>query len=153
MDINNSNNYNNNAYNNQPNNYNYPPMLHPTGSNFATAAMILGLLAIATTMIFPIYLPFIFGSLSILFALLSKGNVPTLSGKAITGIISGAVGIGINMAIIIAAFFLILSKPKLMIDTAKTYDDMIEQMYGVPSEEILGESMEDMMRDIFFYYD
>lgn len=161
----NNQNRNNNGYNNynngygsggsnQPSPYHYPPPVRLPGNNFSTAAMILGILAILSTFFLPIYLPFILGSLAILFALLSKGRAPKLSGNAMVGTICGSIGIGINAALfgIYAAFFFSLfSDPDLMRDTAQTYDDLIEQMYGVPTEDIFGESMEDMMEDLFRY--
>lgn len=159
MNNNNPNGYNNhnNSYgggNNQPYPSNYPPPARLAGNNLSTAAMILGILSIPTTMFLPIYLPFILGSLSILFALLSKGRAPKLSGNAMVGTICATVGMGVNAALFgvyAFTFFSLFSQPDLMRNTAQTYDNIIEQMYGVPTEDIFGESMEDMVDEIFRY--
>jgi hypothetical protein len=148
---NNHNNYNSGG-SNQPYPYNYPPPARLQGNSFSTAAMILGIISIPSTAFLPIYLPFILGSLAILFALLSKGRALKLSGNALVGTICGAIGMGVNAAlfgIYAFAFLALFSEPDLMRNTAQTYDDMIEQMYGVPTEDIFGESMEDMIEDIF----
>ena len=111
--------------------------------------MVFGIIAVITGMILPIYLPSVLGSLAILFALLSKGRAAKLSTKAVAGIACGTVGIVIHVAVFCFSTVLLLSQPDIMINTAQMYDNMIEQMYGMPSEDIFGESMEDMMRDIF----
>lgn len=140
-------NYNGPGQNN--NHYGGSPSPCTAGSSLANAAMIMGILAIVTAMFLPIYLPSIFGSLAILFALLSRGNARKLEGKAITGITCGTIGIGLYVIIFTSYSILLFSQPDIMTDTAKMYDDIIEQMYGVPSEDIFGESMEDMMKDLF----
>ena len=131
-----SNNYDNgNSYNNG-NGFN-------DGSTFSTAAMVFGIIAVITGMIFPVYLPSVLGSLAILFALLSKGRAAKLSTKAVAGIACGTVGIAIHVAVFCLTAVMLLSEPDLMINTAQMYDDIIKQMYGMPSEDIFGESMED----------
>lgn len=151
---NNGNGYNNNynSDNRQPYGCHYPPPVRLPGNSLATAAMALGILAIVTTMILPLYLPFILGSLAILFALLSRGSATKLSGKATAGVTCGAIGLTINMAIFGFSTYLLLSNPNLITETAQIYDNMIEQIYGIPSEEFFGESMEDMMKDLFPTY-
>ena len=142
------NNYND--YNKQPiPNGGYPPTYRRPGNSFSMAALVMGILAIISTMIFPIYLPFFLGSLAILFALLSKGRAKKFSTQALAGVTCGTVGIGLNVAVFAAAIFFLLSQPELMREAGAMYDDMVEQMYGVPSEDILGESMEDMMKELF----
>ncbi len=145
-------NQNNNYYNYTEQPYAYSPPFRLPGNGFSTAAMVLGILAILSTLVLPLYLPFIFGSLAILFALLSKGNADKLSGKAIAGATCGTVGIGLNAAIFTASLFFLLSQPELMIEAGKMYDETLEQIYGTPSEDIFGESMEDMMKELFPSY-
>ena len=158
---NNNNGYNmnhyppNNGYNNRPNGspnpygYPYTPPVKLPGSGMALAAMVLGIISIVTACMMTFYFPFIFGSLAILFALLSKGSLTKMQTQAKTGIICGIIGLVLNCGIMVYSVNLALNNPELMIDTAIMYDDMIEQMYGVPSEEILGDSMEDVITDMY----
>lgn len=151
MDFNHYGNNNTNNYPNQPYGNPYPPAAGLRGRNLATASMVLGISALVTSVFLPIYLPCIFGSLAIVFALLSKGSAPRMQGAAKTGISCGTSAFAITAAITAFSVYMVLTDPQftdLMIDTAKTYDEIIEQMYGVPAEEILGESVEDRMREI-----
>lgn len=143
MDFNSNN--NNMNQNENPYGYGYVPPAKLPGNAFASAAMVLGIISIVSALLMTVYFPFIFGSLAILFALLSRGRAAKLSNPAKAGICCGSVGFGINLAIIISSFALILSNPELLMQTAQTYDEMCEQIYGVPTEDILGESMEDIM--------
>ncbi len=151
MDFNHYGNNNTNNYPNQPYGNPYPPAAGLRGRNLATASMVLGISALVTSVFLPIYLPCIFGSLAIVFALLSKGSAPRMQGAAKTGISCGASAFAITAALTAFSVYMVLTDPQftdLMMDTAKTYDEIIEQMYGVPAEEILGESVEDRMREI-----
>lgn len=118
------------------------------GSGLCTAAMILGILSIVTACMMTVYLPFIFGGLAIILALLSKG-CRKLQGKAVAGIACAAAGLLLNLAVLTFAVRTVIADPELMLHTAKVYDTMIEQMYGVPSEEIFGESMEDSVSEMY----
>lgn len=167
MDFNNNNNMNNNngyhgpnGYNNpngfnnpngNPNPYGYqyvPPVKQP-GSSLQTAAMVLGILSIVTACIMTVYPPFIFGGLAIIFAILSKGSIAKLQQKAKIGVICSIIGLVLNCFIIAGSFKTIFENPEMTMEVAAMYDDIIEQMYGVPSEDILGESMEDTMAEMF----
>lgn len=169
MDFNNNMNDNNNAGNNNPTNNGYhynnehnntndyqnpygyrpTPPVRKAGNSLETAAMVLGILALVTACMMTVYLPFIFGALAIVLALLSKGGLARLRTRAIAGIICATIGLVLNCGIIVSSFKTILENPSMMMEAARTYDDMLEQMYGAPSEEILGESMEDAMSEMY----
>ena len=138
---------NNNSYNHNPQGYSYRPPVKTPGSSLANASMMLGMIAIITAIMMTIYFPFIFGSLAILFALLSKGQAAKLVKYAKTGLICGIVGIVITLGIITSSVLLILSNPQILTDTAKRYDKIYEQAYGIPSEEIFGDSLEDIVEN------
>lgn len=153
MDFNNNNpNQNNNPGNNIPGNNpygnRYTPQANVPGSGLAGTAMILGIAAIVSAIMMTVYFPFILGGLAILFALLSKGLSPRFMKQAKIGIVCALAALAVNISIIIASVSFIFSNPDMLIDVAKTYDTQIEKMYGVPSEEILGDSMEDMIHDM-----
>lgn len=96
--------YNHNPYDN--NNYPYYnrssyqlPAAEP-GSSLAKAAMVVGIIAIASCFTLTIYPPYILCSTAIVLALLSKGRRPKLFSNAKTGIICAVGGIAINTVII-----------------------------------------------------
>ncbi|MBR6770952.1 MAG: hypothetical protein IKM28_06895 [Lachnospiraceae bacterium] len=117
-----------------------------TGQKLALAAMLLGILAIVTTFTFTLYLPFIFGSLAILLAILSREAAASLRVQAIAGIVSGAIGLCSNILIIAITFSLFGSE--IMRESARIYDEMVEEIYGISSEEMLGESMEEKIEKL-----
>lgn len=162
-------NFNNNGNDNHINNHNdnfnpqngyrapygsmpVPPVKVP-GNGFAIAAMILGISAIITAFMLTVYLPFILGSLSIVMAILSRSGLTGLQSKAKAGIICSVVALLLNIGIVGYSFSIIFNNPELIMQTATMYDEMIEQMYGVPSEEILGESMEDTISEMYQLFD
>lgn len=116
------------------------------GQPLATASMFLGIAAVFT--MFTIYLPLVFGSLAILFALLSKGYGRKLLASAKVGIISGGCGLAVISSVlgILTAFFLLSSGDEL-IQMGRQLDQQFETRTGVPLEEIMGESYEDLMTD------
>ena len=71
----NNNNWNQNT-NGQFGGYNSYPM---PGAGFINASYICGTLSIATTILCTVYLPYIFGALSIVFAILSRGNAAKMA--------------------------------------------------------------------------
>lgn len=163
MDFNNNNNNqnsNNNPYgsngypNPNENSGGYPggvPYRSPVrvpGSSFASIAMVFGIISIVTALMMTVYFPFILGSLAILFAILSKGLANGFMKQAKIGIICGIAGLAVNIVIVAGSFAYILSHPDTLRQTARMYDNMCEQMYGTPSEEIFGDSMEDMVDNL-----
>lgn len=73
--------------------YGQPQQNNRRSQKMETTSFIFGILAV--TMICLVYPTFIFGSLSIVFALLSRGGEMTLTPKARTGLLLGSVGLGI----------------------------------------------------------
>lgn len=147
MDFNNNSNSYNNNMNGNPYGYQYVPPVNVPGSGLANAALVLGIISIVTAIMLTFYFPFIFGSIAIILALLSKGTAPKILTKAKSGIICASIGFVLNLVIWVYSFALLFSNPDVLLQTARTYDEMIEQIYGESSEEILGDSMEDMMND------
>ena len=91
----------NNPYNNP---YNDSPYRRPVSgklNNMETAALILGILSITTCCC--LYGAYIFGSLAIIFALLSRGGRMKMSSEAKTGLLLAIIGI------VLATFFFGLS--------------------------------------------
>ena len=123
----------------EQNNYYQPQNLQNAGAAFATVSMILGLGCMFSFL--TVYLPLVFGSLSIIFAILSKGY-----GKKL--LISAK--IGLCTAIVIMGTFITLflsSSRSDMIRLGQQMDQQLEDQFGISPDEILGQSYEDIMED------
>lgn len=138
--------YNNNPYNN-PYNNNSPyssqaPHRYPanvSGDRLASAAMVMGILTVATFVSMTIYLPFIFGSIGIVLAVLSRGRAPRMAAKAKAGIICAAIGLAANFALCSASFYLLYTRPEIM----NQVNDIFEKQYGMSYSEMIDMILDD----------
>ena len=139
--------YNNNPYNNNPysngNPYETPNAgRYPSGvsgDRLASAAMITGILALATFISMTIYPPFVFGSIAIVLALLSRGRVTKMNGKAKAGIICATIGLIANCALCGTSFYMLYTNPQIM----NQVNEIFETQYGLSYEEMLKMILED----------
>lgn len=103
-------------------------------NSMATAAQICGIIAVISVFTMTIYPAIILGSLSIIFGILSRGEDKRFSDRAKTGLVTGTVAIGIDLALVGATLMLIFSNgefKQLLNETCKevygqTFDDMLE---------------------------
>lgn len=136
-------------YNKSPNEYPSTVYNKSKGGPFASAAMFLGIAGIFTTMMATVFPPFALCGVAIVLAILSKGSARKLLMQAKVGIICSIAGLVLNLTLIGSSVNYVLNNPEILIQTAQTYDRMCEQMYGIPSEELFGESMEDMVNNLY----
>jgi len=130
----------NNGYN-----YKQQQISRNPGIAMATISMIFGLGSIIT--VFTVYLPLILGSLSILFAILSRGYGRKLLTGAKIGIGTAIGGMALVFTITFSLVGLILgSSRETMLDFGQQMDQQFEDQTGVSPEDILGESYEDIMK-------
>lgn len=101
----------------------------------STAAMIMGILTIVTTIMCTVYIPFITCGLAILFAILSKGKQRQMNGSARTGISTGIIGICLNILLIGTALYMYTTVPEIH-EQANT---IFEQRYGISIDDLYGE--------------
>jgi len=99
-------------------------------NSLARAAMVLGVISVISFFTFTIYPAVIFGSLAIILALLSRGASFKMHSKAKNAVITAAIAIGCDIALVIGCCFLILGSA-----------DFFESMYGMSFEEMM-EGME-----------
>ena len=95
-----------------------------------------------------VFLPLVFGSLSIIFAILSKGYGKKLLISAKIGLCT-AIGC-ISLIIVIMGTFITLflsSSRSDMIRLGQQMDQQLEDQFGISPDEILGQSYEDIMED------
>lgn len=108
-------------------------------NGFAVASLILGILAVLT--ICTVYLPWIFGSLSILFALLSKGKETHMHSLAYSGTVVSFIALVISVLFISFVF------------SALVHDELFQQEFNAAYESIYGESFEEQWNEIWNNYE
>lgn len=101
--------------------------------SFVTASLVLGVLAIVTTIMMTVYLPFILGGIAIILAILSRGNNKTFAVQAKTGIILATVGIMLNIIIIGGSVLAVIYIPEMR----EQFNVVFEQTYGQSFQEML----------------
>lgn len=110
--------------------------LAPRESNtMATAAVVMGVLTIAATIMCTVYVPFITGGLAILFAILSKGGKAHMNGSAKTAVTTGVIGLSMNILLIAIVWIMYQTVPEIH-DQA---NDLFEQRYGFTIDDMLEE--------------
>lgn len=122
---------------NQPANtqpYQYIP---PQPANrLASAAMVLGIISILTAIGGTVYFPFLFGSIGITLAILSKGYQNVLHTKALIGLITCIVALVLNIMIVFTSVYMVFTIPEYK----QQFNEMYKQFYG--------ESFDDTMKNI-----
>ncbi len=117
---------------------NHAPQEMPQLNAFAVVSALFGVLAFFT--LITIYLPSFFGSLAILFAILSKGNKARMHAAARSGIAASVAALIIAAAL--AAFAL----------STFLYDAQFRQEFNAIYENIYGESFDEQWNDILDFY-
>lgn len=118
------------------------PDPYKKAQGFATASMVLGILAFVSVFSMTVVPAFIFGSLAIILGILSRGNLKTLQGRALAGIIVGGCALVINLLLCIFSFYVVFSDPEI----ARQYWDMINQTYT----QMWGMSLSDILKSYGF---
>lgn len=104
-----------------------------SGNSFAIASMILG---ICSLLFFcTVYLPIPLGALGCLFVILSKRRGKTMSGAAITGLVTSILGVLCGLFILIGSLFTAFTL--LRPENRELLDSMFEQTYGMDFEDYM----------------
>ena len=122
--------------------YYAPPTRHP-GSAFATASLVLGIIAILSAFTGTVFPPLVCGGLSIILALLSKGNDRAMLPNAKVGVLTGILGLIINVLVVASAFLLLFTEPGLKEDFHRQLNQYYEYFYGESFDDAW-EEMEDI---------
>ena len=147
MDYNNNN--SNNPYTQQNHDY-YSSgpgqFIRNPGQTMATVSMVLGVLSIFT--ILTVYIPFICGSLAILFAILSTGYGRKMLATAKIGIGTAIGGMAVITFIVGTLVVTILSSSgDALTDFGRKMDQQFENQTGQSFEDLFGQSYEDIMKE------
>lgn len=129
--------YSNQDQGNSPFHYQFEQTAPPR-NGMATAASVLGLATIVTTILLTVYVPFITGSLAILFALLSKGAGRRMNPSAVSGVTSAVIGLVTNVVLIVSVITLYITNPVIH----EQANRLFEQRYGVTIDEMWDEIQE-----------
>lgn len=109
------------------------------GQGFLTAALVCGVLTIVTTVLVTVYLPFVFGGLSIIFACLSRvGDTAKLAKQAKTGILCAVIGLVMNTSLIVGSISLVFNHPEYR----QQLNELCEEMYGDSFDNMFNQMME-----------
>ena len=117
----------------------YPYYVAPSRpvNRFANASIVFGIVAIVCSVLLTMLPPFFFGSLGIIFALLSKGSQKKMIGNAIAGFVSSLSGIIINLLIVGITVFLLLTDTSYQKSFKEQLDASSQQLYGISFDEML----------------
>ncbi len=95
-------------------------------NGLARASMVLGVIALVSFFTFTIYPPIIFGSLSIILALLSRGGSLKMHEKAKNGILTSSIAFGCDICLFALIFVFLFVTP-----------DFFESIYGMSYQEMI----------------
>lgn len=101
-------------------------------------ALLLGAASIPSVLLFPVIAPFLFGSMSIVFAVLSKGGSLRFSRRGRLALLLGLAGILLNIVYLIFALRTVqtmLSDPSLR----QQLSELIYRQYGMTLDELMPE--------------
>ena len=101
-------------------------------------SMSLAVLAIFSTLTFPVLLPYIFGSVSIMLAIISKGARHSFPRRSRTAVIVASVALAINTALIVSSalyFLRALHDPALQ----EQFNKILYQTYGITFEDLISQ--------------
>jgi hypothetical protein len=128
-------------YYNQNKDYGYYDQpTHATGQAMASAALFLGIAAIAT--VWTLLLPVALGCTSIICAYLSKGFGQKLAGPARSGVTLAAAAMVMCAVIITMGVLAIMGNPAILVDYGRQMDQMVFDYYGQTTEALFGVSYE-----------
>lgn len=104
-------------------------------TGFLAASLICGILALCTfcTGIFPL----VFGSLGIIFAVLSKRKGISMEPMGIIGISTSIIGMVIGLFLTVYSLYMVFSPNSPMPELRNEMDIIMERMYGMDMDEYL----------------
>ncbi len=115
------------------------PPLRQT-NQFATAALVMGVITVITAIMCTVFLPFLFAGLALIFAVLSKGKDSSMNTNARTGIVTSFIGLALNIVIIAGSFYLVFTVPEYKDQLNQVY----EQLYGESFDSVWNEAIEEL---------
>ncbi len=109
----------------------------PPANGFATASLVLGILAIVSSATMTILFPLLFGGLSILLAVLSRGGFYRYSFRARVGLATALGAVLLNCSVIGVFVYQFATDSQMRQEYFMMADQLYEQMTGVSLGELL----------------
>lgn len=101
-------------------------------------SMSLAVMSVFTIFVFPVILPYIFGSVALVMAILSKGGSERFPRRSRTAAVISGIALAVNTALIVLSilyFIQILHDPELQ----KQFGETLYRMYGITFEELMNQ--------------
>ena len=136
----NNSNHDNTDSDNQNSFQHFPPKKLPPSFVFATFARSLGIFSIFCAAFSIFFGAFICGGLAIILAFLSKGYDTKMVRNAKIGLISGIVGVVIQISVLGISVYNIITVPEYR----EKFNSLYEQMYGVPVDESITDILDQL---------
>lgn len=106
-------------------------------NGYSKASKALGIAAVVSTFLMPVYLPFILGGLAVILALISRGKYE-IDSDGWVGITTGIVAIVINIAMIFLAIFIFIKSQYVRDIINAQYMQMYGITFNTAIERIIG---------------
>jgi len=106
-------------------------------NGYSKASKALGIAAIISTFLLPVYLPFILGGLAIILAIISRGKYE-MDSDGWVGVTTGIVAIVLNIAMIFLAVFIFIKSQYVRDVINAQYMQMYGTTFNSVIEEIIG---------------
>lgn len=106
-------------------------------NGYSKASKALGIVAVVSTFLMPVYLPFILGGLAVILALISRGKYE-IDSDGWVGITTGIVAIVINIAMIFLAIFIFIKSQYVRDIINAQYMQMYGITFNTAIERIIG---------------
>lgn len=97
------------------------------------AARVLGILTIVSACLMTVYLPYIFGGICVILAVLSMGDARKLDKQAQFGVMLAVVGMVFNTIIIVSSVYTVFTNP----EAYSQFNEMFNQVYGTDFQDML----------------
>lgn len=121
-----------------------PAPVRHKGDGMATASMALGVISLVSLLFLQFWIPLILGGISIILAILSRGNLKTMFSKAKAGIICSGIALGLDVCFCIFALWIAFILPNQSPQFRKELNNAFEQQYGFSYDELM-EEMENVL--------
>ena len=111
-------------------------MIQSPRERLTRTSMSLAVHAIFSTLTFPVVLPYIFGSVSLMLAIISKGARHSFPRRSRTAVIVASVALALNTALIVSSalyFLRALHDPVLQ----EQFNKILYQTYGITFEDLI----------------
>lgn len=112
----------------------------PKKNTFATAALVMGILSLVS--LCTVIGPLVFGSLGIIFAILSREQGQKTATEALIGVVTSTIGCAISILLIVVSLIVSI---RMLVNPASR--EQLNQMY----EDVYGYSLDEMMEEMSGY--